>query len=867
MKLLAIDGNSILNRAFYGIKLLTTKNGEFTNGIYGFLSILLRMLEETQPDAVACAFDMRGPTFRHNMFDGYKAQRKGMPEELASQMDPLKELLTALGYKIVEREGYEADDILGTLAKTCTDTGNQCVIATGDRDSLQLINDRVTVRLATTKAGQPHSTIYGVEEVKEKYGVAPQQLIDVKALMGDASDNIPGVAGIGEKTALTLISLYGDLDYIYDHLPELDIKPGVRSKLEAGKEMAYTSRDLARIYCESPVDTKLEDYIPKPVDHTKAARLLGRLEMFSMMNRWGIEKDAGGGDGAAPQTPPKSAQVLYNPENGEALAFKEKRLDLLADFGGPSAVRAVAAALSDEQILLIEGEERATAFLRKLLSSEAEIRVFSSKPIYKFTYINDINIQNVIFDCELAAYLLNPTSSSYGVSQLAVGYEIEMRAIENELPEEWKPFAQEAAVQRELYDVLEKRVKESGEDKLLYQVEMPLAKVLAQMECEGFSLDTQALKEYGRELDGRLFELQNGIYEYAGTEFNINSPKQLGEVLFGELGLPAKKKTKSGYSTNAEVLEHLKGKHPIVELILEYRKLAKLKSTYVDGLLKEVDADGRVRSTFQQTETRTGRISSTEPNMQNIPIRTKEGSKLRKFFKAREGWKLIDADYSQIELRVLASIADDKNMIAAFKQGEDIHTTTAAQVFGLPELMVTPLMRSQAKAVNFGIVYGIGAFSLSQDIGVSVAEADRYIKGYLDTYSGVKKYMEETIKFARENGYVKTLFGRRRYLPELSASNKNTQAFGERVAMNTPIQGTAADIIKIAMVRVAQRLEKEKMKAKLILQVHDELLVEAPEEEIHMATIILKEEMEHAAQLKVPLEADTNVGGNWLEAK
>lgn len=867
MKLLAIDGNSILNRAFYGIKLLTTKNGEFTNGIYGFLSILLRMLEETQPDAVACAFDMRGPTFRHNMFDGYKAQRKGMPEELASQMDPLKELLTALGYKIVEREGYEADDILGTLAKTCTDTGNQCVIATGDRDSLQLINDRVTVRLATTKAGQPYSTIYGVEEVKEKYGVAPQQLIDVKALMGDASDNIPGVAGIGEKTALTLISLYGDLDYIYDHLPELDIKPGVRSKLEAGKEMAYTSRDLARIYCESPVDTKLEDYIPKPVDHTKAARLLGRLEMFSMMNRWGIEKDAGGGDGAAPQTPPKSAQVLYNPENGEALAFKEKRLDLLADFGGPSAVRAVAAALSDEQILLIEGEERATAFLRKLLSSEAEIRVFSSKPIYKFAYINDINIQNVIFDCELAAYLLNPTSSSYGVSQLAVGYEIEMRAIENELPEEWKPFAQEAAVQRELYDVLEKRVKESGEDKLLYQVEMPLAKVLAQMECEGFSLDTQALKEYGRELDGRLFELQNGIYEYAGTEFNINSPKQLGEVLFGELGLPAKKKTKSGYSTNAEVLEHLKGKHPIIELILEYRKLAKLKSTYVDGLLKEVDADGRVRSTFQQTETRTGRISSTEPNMQNIPIRTKEGSKLRKFFKAREGWKLIDADYSQIELRVLASIADDKNMIAAFKQGEDIHTTTAAQVFGLPELMVTPLMRSQAKAVNFGIVYGIGAFSLSQDIGVSVAEADRYIKGYLDTYSGVKKYMEETIKFARENGYVKTLFGRRRYLPELSASNKNTQAFGERVAMNTPIQGTAADIIKIAMVRVAQRLEKEKMKAKLILQVHDELLVEAPEEEIHMATIILKEEMEHAAQLKVPLEADTNVGGNWLEAK
>ncbi|MEM1485221.1 DNA polymerase I [Oscillospiraceae bacterium PP1C4] len=865
MKLLAIDGNSILNRAYYGIKALTTKNGEFTNGIYGFLSILLKVLDEVKPDAVACAFDLRAPTFRHKLYDGYKAQRKGMPDELASQMQPLHELLTALGYQIVTQEGYEADDILGTLAKACAEGGNECVIATGDRDSLQLVGEYVTVRLATTQRGQPASTLYDVNAVVEKYGVTPDRLIDVKALMGDASDNIPGVAGVGEKTAGALIAQYHDLDYIYEHLDELDIKAGVRTKLENGREMAYMSRDLAKICCEAPIDTQIDAYLPAAIDHATAAQLFARLEMFTMQTRWGVDASAASAPagGAAPQAREASGSlvVICEPENFAEELSAAGQADLLCELDANGDVVAVAAGLG-KRLLLASG-----ASMKAILAGNAKLRVWSSKPLYKIAYKDDIDIQNVTFDGELAAYLLSPTSANYDLTDLAAQYEIQPMTLDGEVAEQYAALAKQAAVMSGLFDKLSEEIKTNEQDKLFYEIEMPLARVLAAMECEGFALDTVALGEYGVELDGRLAELQSGICKYAGHEFNLNSPKQLGDVLFVDLGLPAKKKTKTGYSTNADVLESLKGKHPIIELILEYRKLSKLKSTYVEGLLKVVGADGRVRSTFQQTETRTGRISSTEPNLQNIPVRTKEGSKLRKFFKARTGWKLIDADYSQIELRVLADIANDKNMIEAFQNGADIHTTTAAQVFGMPELMVTPIMRFRAKAVNFGIVYGIGAFSLSQDIGVSVSEADSYIKNYLATYAGVKKYMENTIKFARDNGYVKTLFGRRRYLPELSASNKITQAFGERVAMNTPIQGTAADIIKIAMVRVFNRLRREKMQAKLILQVHDELLVEAPENEIALATIILKEEMEHAIKLKVPLEADTNAGYNWLEAK
>ncbi|WP_147539067.1 DNA polymerase I [Anaerotruncus rubiinfantis] len=861
MKLLAIDGNSILNRAFYGIKALTTKNGEFTNGIYGFLNILLKLLEETQPDAVACAFDLRAPTFRHQMFEGYKAQRKGMPEELASQLEPLKELLAALGYKIVTKEGYEADDILGTFAKSCAGRGDECVIATGDRDSLQLVGERTTVRLATTKMGQASSTVYDVAAVMEKYGVPPRELIDVKALMGDASDNIPGVTGIGEKTALSLIAQYHDLDYIYDHLDELEIKPGVRAKLAADKEMAYTSRTLAKIDCDVPIDADPESYRRAEPDAAKAGALFARFEMFKLADRWGIDPTAAAADPALEESAPQAVlQVSCDPGELSALFTDKKAIDLLIEWDDDQP-KAVAAAVPG-RLILADG-----AKLNEILGFSAGLRIWSSKPLYRYLYSFDKNIQNINFDGELAAYLLSPTTSSYAPQPLAAQYNVVPCVFETEIPSEYASIAADGAVITALHDKLAAEIEATGQQKLLYEIEMPLARVLAAMECEGFALDTDALREYGADLDGRIGELEDGIYRHAGHSFNLNSPKQLGDVLFVDLGLPAKKKTKTGYSTNADVLDSLRGKHPIIELILEYRKLSKLKSTYVDGLLKVVGPDGRVRSTFQQTETRTGRISSTEPNLQNIPIRTAEGSKMRRFFKARPGWKLIDADYSQIELRVLADLAGDKNMIAAFKSGQDIHTTTAAQVFGLPELMVTPALRSRAKAVNFGIVYGIGAFSLSQDIGVSVAEADSYIKNYLATYAGVRKYMEDTIVFARENGYVKTLFGRRRYLPELAASNKVTQAFGERVARNTPIQGTAADIIKIAMVRVFERLRREKMQAKLILQVHDELLVEAPEQEVPLATIILKEEMEHAITLKVPLVADANVGDNWLDAK
>lgn len=869
MKLLAVDGNSILNRAYYGIKALTTKNGEFTNGIYGFLSILLRILDEVEPDAVAVAFDLRAPTFRHKLYDGYKAQRKGMPNELASQLDPLKELLGALGFTIVTCEGYEADDILGTLARSSTEAGWDCVIATGDRDSLQLVGPHVSVRLATTKMGQPASTLYDEAAVREKYGVEPAQLIDVKALMGDASDNIPGVAGIGEKTALLLIGQYHDIDAIYAQLDTLDIKPGVRKKLGEGRDMAYTSRRLGEIRCDAPIDVSPEAYRRAPVDQGKAAALLARLEMFKMMERWGVNpsaaRETAGGGGAAPKAarePSRPMHVAADAPNFAQRVIKAGAADLVFGLDGSGDIVAVAAALSDGALLLSGGE-----VLEPLLTADVKLRVWSSKPLHRMAYRRGVYLQNVTFDGELAAYLLSPTSAGYDPIQLCAQYATETRALDGEIPEQYAALAAQAAVLPDLLDRLTDEIRENDQEELLYEIEMPLARVLAGMECEGFTLDTQALKDYGGELDDRIEETHAAIVGYAGYDFNLNSPKQLGEVLFVRLGLPAKKKTKTGYSTNVDVLEALRPQHPIIGEILEYRKLSKLKSTYVDGLLKVVGPDGRVRSTFQQTETRTGRISSTEPNLQNIPVRTEEGSRLRRFFTARPGWKLVDADYSQIELRVLADLADDQNMIAAFQNGEDIHATTAAQVFGMPGGIVTPLMRSRAKAVNFGIVYGIGAFSLSQDIGVTIAEADSYIKSYLAHYAGVRKYMEDTIAFARENGYVKTLFGRRRYLPELAASNKVTQAFGERVARNTPIQGTAADIIKIAMVRVFERLRREGLRARLILQVHDELLVEAPDDEIDRARTILKEEMEHAIALKVPLEADTNVGDNWLSAK
>lgn len=862
MKLLAIDGNSILNRAFYGIKLLSTKDGMYTNAIYGFLNILLKICDEVQPDYIACAFDVKAPTFRHKQFDGYKAGRKGMPEELAMQMPLLKELLGYLGYPMVELAGYEADDILGTLSQICLDTKNECVIATGDRDSLQLVNDYVTVRLATTKMGRPDVTFYDTAAIEEKYGVTPKELIEVKSLMGDSSDNIPGVAGIGEKTALSLIAQYHSIAYIYDHVEELDIKTGVRQKLITDKETAFMSHDLAEIFLEVPIEQELSAYTPKVADKQKAYGLLVKLEMYNMidkMNLTGTELPATEVQQQATLT------YLSAPDKAEILQKLQSMDKIYGLFGyEEDEITAFTLIFEDSFVLYRQENPDFMSILEEILNHSNRLVTNQSKKLYRYGYIYDKNIQYVLFDIELAGYLLSPTSTEYTIERLAGEYGIAMRSANVDLQED---LIADALKLVDLYIKLDGLIHEYTQEKLLEEIEIPLAKVLASMECVGVELDTAGLQEFGEGLDISLAALQSSIYEHAGEEFNINSPKQLSEILFVKLELPTRKKTKSGYSTNADVLETLKGKHPIVDDILEYRKLAKLKSTYVDGLMKVVGEDGRIHTSFQQTETRTGRISSTEPNMQNIPVRTEIGSNLRRFFRAKQGTRFVDADYSQIELRVLAHIANDEAMIAAFLSGEDIHQVTASQVFGLPPLFVTPIMRSRAKAVNFGIVYGIGAFSLSQDIGVSVAEADSYIKGYLNTYSGVKHYMDETIHTAKENGYVSTMFLRRRYLPELASTNKNMQAFGERVAMNMPIQGTAADIIKIAMVRVFERLQTEKLQSQLVLQVHDELIIESPKEENERVCIILKEEMENAVKLSVPLLVDSNVGDTWYDAK
>ncbi len=857
MKLLVVDGNSIVNRAFYGIKALTTKNGEFTNGIYGFLMILRRMLDEVQPTNVAIAFDLRQPTFRHLLYDGYKANRKGMPKELASQLEPLKAILRALGYRIVTCAGYEADDILGTLASVCKNNGAECVIATGDRDSLQLVDTTVTVRLASTKMGQPVTTLFDVRTVQDKYGVMPEQLIDVKAFMGDSSDNIPGVPGIGEKSALSLISKYGSFEKVYQHLD--DLTPSVRNKLEQGREKADMSLVLARIDCNAPINTDLNHYAIRPVNQLEAARLFSRLEMYKMQKKWGIDSAALSIEMSGEEQPDEECPLIVQKEN--LGAFLEQGCCALFHFREDQTL--AAALICKGEIYFTDDVQE----IHEILIHGDKLQVWSSKPLYKYGMEQGLEMPLVAFDGELAAYLLNPANTKYQMTDLANQYAVRAQEISGGIPTSFMVLVETAQIAGNLFRRLENEIREKDQEKLLQEIEIPLAQVLASMELEGFALDSAALKEYGTALDTRLEELQKSIYEAAGTSFNLNSPKQMGAILFEQLKLPPKKKTKTGYSTNADVLEELRGSHPIIELILEHRQLIKLKSTYVEGLLKVIGRDGRVRTTFQQTETRTGRISSTEPNLQNIPVRTEEGSKLRAFFQARPGWKLLDADYSQIELRVLAHISKDKAMQKAFQEGADIHTTTAAQVFKLPEEMITPAMRFRAKAVNFGIVYGISAFSLSQDTGVSVQEADQYIKGYLETYSGVRQYMEDTVAFAKENGYVKTMFGRRRNLPELASAKKTMRSFGERVAMNTPIQGTAADIIKIAMIRVYRRLRQEGLMARLILQVHDELLVEAPVMEAEQAARILQEEMEHAISLDVPLVAETHQGNTWLDAK
>ena len=845
MKLLVVDGNSILNRAFYGIRLLTTKDGQFTNAIYGFLTMLLKIQEDVTPDAVAIAFDLKAPTFRHKAYEGYKSNRKGMPEELHQQLQPLKDLLTLLGYTIITKEGYEADDILGTLSHTCKVKGDECVLATGDRDSLQLINDKVTVRLASTKGGKANAILYDEKKIMEDYGVTPRQLIEIKAIQGDSSDCIPGIPGIGPKGAGDLIQRFNNLDYIYENLDTIDIKDGMRKKLRENKDSAYMSRMLGEIKLDIPIDTDINHYLVNCTQPDEASRMMAKLELFSLIDKFKLKEID-----SVEETPKEKKKYSLNEKNTIDLSGKE--LYIYSNSKSKGDI--------DYLYIIEENEIIKTTDIDTVLKSENKKYVYSSKELFAYADKTGFEIKNLVFDVTLASYLLNPNSSSYDIEKLNGEYEVETYDGEDE-------FLCNIAPMVDLCNILEKKIDECNQKKLLEEIEIPLSNVLARMENLGFAVDKQGIEDFGKMLKENIENLKSEIYNSVGREFNINSPKQLGVALFEDLALPCKKKTKSGYSTSADVLESLKNQHPVVSMVLQYRTLSKLNSTYCEGLLKVIGDDGRIHSSFNQTETRTGRISSTEPNLQNIPVRTELGREMRKFFTAREGWVLVDADYSQIELRVLADISGDKNMIDAFKNNQDIHAITASQVFNMPLDFVTGEMRSRAKAVNFGIVYGIGAYSLAKDIGVTNKEAKNYIESYLKHYSGIDKYMHDVVEMAKDTGYVETVFGRRRYLPELSASNGMTRAFGERVARNAPIQGTAADIIKIAMIKVDKRLTEENLEARLVLQVHDELIVECPSHESMRVAMILQEEMEKAVSLSVPLVADSAVGKTWYDAK
>ncbi len=839
MRILIVDGNSIINRAFYGIKILNSSKGFPTNAITGFMNIYLRETELLNPDCVAVAFDLPEKTFRHLKCDYYKATRHGMPDELAVQLPKLKELLSALGINILELPGFEADDILGSVSKIFSDAGDEAYILTGDRDSFQLISDNVTVRFSSMR----ETISYDREKFTEEYGTEPIKLIDIKALMGDSSDNIPGVSGIGEKTALSLVREYGSLEYIYENLDSLKITDRVRTKLSEGKDSAFESKWLATIVRDAPVPKDRFEYSFKAPDCDEVSKILTELECFKLLDRLGFERAAAPANSSAPQK--ELEEKILTPEalsgwSGKTTYFiySGGRLDIL---DGSSVYSS-----EDKDLIL------------SYLSSPGPKITFSGKNAYKLCFENSRELNNLVFICELAGYILNSQATDYTVSNLCGVNSISYN--------QNSPYAELSALPL-LSEKLKNGVEETGMSSLLFDIEQPLCEVLASMEVLGVKVDSDGIRSFGDSLKSDISELEDRIYSQAGRKFNISSPKQLGQVLFDELGLKPGKKNHRGYSTGAEVLEELAPINPIAQDVLDYRTLTKLLSTYVDGLLEEVCPDGRVRSEFKQTETRTGRISSSNPNMQNIPVRKELGRNMRKFFVAEDGKILLDADYSQIELRVLASMSGDEAMQAAFLSGADIHTRTAAQVFGLPEEFVDANMRRAAKAVNFGIIYGIGAFSLSKDVNCSVQEADRYIRNYLGTYPGIDKFMKDTVAEAEKNGYVTTLFGRRRYLPELKSSNGNLRAFGKRAAMNAPIQGTAADVIKIAMIKVYRRLKEENLDAKLILQVHDELIVEAAESCKDQAAKVLSEEMLNAVKMAVPLTADVNSGHSWYDAK
>lgn len=847
MKLLVVDGNSILNRAYYGVKPLTNHRGVYTNAIFGFFNILLKAISDDAPDGIVIAFDLPSPTFRHKAVASYKATRKGMPEELAMQLPLTKQILTAMGLHVVTCEGWEADDILGTLSAAGTLQKEQCVLLTGDRDNLQLINEYVTVRLATNR----EQILFTTEKFIDEYGFEPKKLIDLKALMGDSSDNIAGVQGIGEKTASALIREYGTIEALYEALPDAALSPAVRRKLEAGEADAMQSKFLATIVTDAPISTTLNDYLPKPRNEESLSALLTDLELFKLMERLNVKPSATLPQEDSKATPPVKLPTLYS-LSAEELSTLCSKQDASIDF-----------LLKDQVLYIAYGSSMARvtnpAQIAAFLQSPSPKRTFDAKPVYRQCMERGETIGNLILDAAICAYLLNPATPEYTIERLCVTMGIPY-------PDNLGEYA-EIAVLPSLCDRLAAEVTAQGMEPLMRDIELPLVEVLADMETVGVRVDAEGVRAFGDKLTTEISALEQRIYELVGHTFNILSPKQLGVVLFEELSLPAGKKTKTGWSTNAEVLEGLRLQHPVVELILQYRQLTKLNSTYVEGLLKTIAPDGRIHTCYRQTETRTGRISSTEPNLQNIPVRTTLGREMRKFFIAAEGCTLLDADYSQIELRLVAHLCGDENMQRSFIENRDIHRTTAAQVFNLPEEMITKDLRSAAKAVNFGILYGISAFSLSKDIGVTVAKADRYIKDYLQSFPNVERFMQETVEHAKATGFVSTMFGRKRPVPELRASNKIVQAAGKRIAMNTPIQGTAADIIKAAMVRVWRRLRNEVPNARLILQIHDELIVEAPLADRAIAASILQSEMEQACKLSVPLTADVEEGASWYDAK
>ena len=864
-KLLILDSNSILNRAFYGVRYLSAKDGTPTNAIYGFLNILLKLIKEQEPDYICAAFDVKAPTFRHKQYEGYKAQRKPMPEGLAAQMPLAKDVLRAMGVTILEKEGYEADDIIGTVARLCEESEISCFIATGDKDDLQLASDKTKVILTVTKSGYNETIIYDDKAVKEKYHVTPTEFIDVKALMGDPSDNIPGVKGVGEKTAMSLIEKHHSIEYIYENIDGIGLKGAMLQKMKDGREMAFMSKELATINRNTPIEFNAEECVFDGFENNgELYEILKRLELNSIIKKL----DLSGGDNV------KENEDIFKDfsyQVGDKNMISGDKVTVVLDFDGDN-ISSAAVGVGNNAVVLNEQDD-----IKELLEDDSIAKVMFDvkEAIVKLNC--RIDIKNIADDTAIAAYLVDPAKNEYTIEKLASEYfgtviekpEVKQLSLLDDVETDRSEYLAKCAVALGvLNECIGDKIKENGQEKLYQEVELPLVTVLAHLEINGFLVDDNQLKEFADKLGEKIDALTNEIYMLAGEEFNINSPKQLGVILFEKLELKPVKKTKTGYATNADVLEKLRDKHPIVNYIMEYRQLAKLKSTYCDGLTAVVNPNThRIHSVFTQTVTVTGRLSSTEPNLQNIPTRTELGREIRKMFVAKEGYVLVDADYSQIELRVLAHIANDETMINAFRNNEDIHAVTASQVLGIPLEDVTKEQRSSAKAVNFGIVYGIGEFSLAQDLHISVKEAKAYIESYLEKYHGVRNYMESIKEQAKKDGYVKTMLNRIRYIPELKSPNYNIRQFGERVALNTPIQGTAADIIKLAMVRVDNRLINEGLKSKLILQVHDELIVEAHKDEVDKVKQILSEEMQGAMELNVPLKVDMSTGHSWYDAK